>query len=695
MSRRVAFSTFLLLFVLIQVGAQHLLAQPAPDSARIRLRTVTFDPLAGEPAIPATRRAVASESSRGAYLVQFRGPVQEVWKAAVQQLGGQLYGYVPDDAFIARLDGATAEQVRALPFVRWVGPYHPAYRLAPELAAASVEAGKIVTVTVQTFPDADLDTLAARVAEWGGTVEGQGANPAAGYVRVALPSDRLNDLTSQDDVLWVEPYFQPVALNDVGGGTIMRANQVRATLGLFGAGQIVAVADTGLDVGTTGAAMSDDFEGRIVQGQALCALSGLRNAWSDLNGHGTHVSGSVLGNGTYSTSHPATHDYTNSFAGVAPEAQLVIQSIDSNGDPSLECIPADIDTSLFTPAYNLGARIHSNSWGGPTGGTQQNPQYGGYTTDSQQADAAMWQHRDLLLLFAAGNSGIDANADGAVDLDSLGSPGTAKNVVTVGASENVRPELPGTWGQSFQGFSAEPIASDLLADNPSGMAAFSSRGPTDDGRIKPDVVAPGTWIISARSHDPNAGTGWRVYNQDYVYMGGTSMATPLTAGAVSLVREWLVRIKNISDPTAALMKAVLLGGAADMSPGQYGNGSKQEVPAARPNNVTGWGRVDLMESLSPPAPRQIWFVDNTTGLATGGTAVYTLTVGTPLAQSAEQAGIGRTARTAGARVTPSPSVLLPAATASPARLLATPALPPEGQPLRSVPAAQPAAPTGP
>jgi len=56
---------------------------------------------------------------------------------------------------------------------------------------------------------------------------------------------------------------------------------------------------------------------------------------------------------------------------------------------------------LFTPPYNDGARIHTNSWGGPTGGTQQNPEYGGYTIYSRQADTMMWQHQDMLILFAA------------------------------------------------------------------------------------------------------------------------------------------------------------------------------------------------------------------------------------------------------------------------------------------------------
>ncbi len=128
-----------------------------------------------------------------------------------------------------------------------------------------------------------------------------------------------------------------------------------------------------------------------------------------------------------------------------------------------------------------------------------------------------------------------------------------------------------------------------------------------------------------RSHHPDAGTGWSEYNADYIIEGGTSMATPLTAGAAALVREWLVRIKKVANPSAALMKSVLINGAADMSPGQYGSGPAQEIPSQRPNNVSGWGRVDPRR-LDPAAPRKIWFTDNTSGLSTGQAATYRVTV---------------------------------------------------------------------
>jgi Subtilase family len=124
-------------------------------------------------------------------------------------------------------------------------------------------------------------------------------------------------------------------------------------------------------------------------------------------------------------------------------------------------------------------------------------QHGGYVQSSQKVDLAAWENKDMLILFAAGNEGADENKNGVVDPDSIGRPGTAKNVLTVGTSEDEHPTFPAAWTTGY-GYAA-PIVNTLRADNRNGMAAFSSRGPTDDGRIKPDVVAPGTQVVSVRT----------------------------------------------------------------------------------------------------------------------------------------------------------------------------------------------------
>ena len=615
----------LIMGALILVITQGVSLADSPEDPLIRLQYAQFDPLKAEPDIPEQQQAQFEPNAPGTYLLQFTGPVQDEWKTAVESSGVKLYSYVPDYAFIARMDGTAFQLVEALPFVRWIGPFYPAYRLADSLRPSALSASPAdqpLQLQVQTLPDVDLDALASQVASWDGQVDSRSQSDAGGYLRLSLPQAHLADLAAWDGVLWVEPLLERQLFNDIAGGTILHGNAVRTNLGLYGKGQIVGLADSGLDTGST-STLHVDFSGRILRTYCLARTNPCD--WSDPIAHGTHVAGSILGSGKASGSSPSLHQYAGSFAGVAPEAKLVMQSI-GDMEGKLSGIPVDAG-DLMTTAYADGARIHNDSWGGPSGGTDPNYEYGGYTQDAAQVDQAAWVKKDMLIVISAGNFGVDANKDGLVDPDSLASPGTAKNVITVGASENYRPLITLSYGNAWpSSFQANPIFSDFLANNINGMLALSSRGPTDDGRIKPDLVAPGTWIISDRTHANAEATGWGIYNNDYIYFGGTSMSAPLTSGAAAVAREWLTKLRGFTDPSAALLKAVLINGADDMSPGQYL--SPQEIPSQRPNNVSGWGRLDLTPSLDPLAPTQIWLKDQTAGLKTGGTITYTLSVGT-------------------------------------------------------------------
>jgi subtilisin family serine protease len=367
--------------------------------------------------------------------------------------------------------------------------------------------------------------------------------------------------------------------------------------GFHGQGQVVAVADTGLDSGKV-STISADFVGNLIKGYAI-GLGG--TTWEDTMGHGTHVAGSVAGNGAASD---------GLIKGGAYASNLVMLGLWSDLLDNLA--PGTDFEQIVGTAYPDGARIHTNSWGSPA-----NP--GAYDTMASRVDEYMWKHPDMLVLFAAGNDGKDLNADGRIDENSLGTPATAKNVLTVGASENemavggIQKQLhelrdgEKKWG-------AEPVRSDYISNNGSGMAAFSSRGPTTDGRLKPEIVAPGTNIISTRSHNTKASKLWGEFNADYVYAGGTSMATPLTAGAASVAREYLMKARKISSPSGALVKATLIHTAKDMYPGQYGEGPKQELPTVRPNVHEGYGRVD-MDKVTSLADETI-IVDDVVGVGT-------------------------------------------------------------------------------
>jgi len=190
----------------------------------------------------------------------------------------------------------------------------------------------------------------------------------------------------------------------------------------------------------------------------------------------------------------------------------------------------------------------------------------------------------------------------------------------VGASENllsqggIQREI-GKLRDGDKKWGVEPILSDKLSDNPNGIAAFSSRGPTVDGRLKPEIVAPGTNIVSTRSHHPKATVLWGAYDDEYVYAGGTSMATPLTAGAAVVARQYLVEKVGLNSPSAALLKATLVHSAKDLFPGQYGTGSQQELLKPRPNVHEGYGRVDL-DQLTQLEGRTL-FVDASEGVSAG------------------------------------------------------------------------------
>ncbi len=175
---------------------------------------------------------------------------------------------------------------------------------------------------------------------------------------------------------------------------------------------------------------------------------------------------------------------------------------------------------------------------------------------------------------------------------------------------------------------------DYLSDNEDGMAAFSSRGCQLAARWKPEVVAPGTNVVSCRTQDPNApadllwGTGGLTgaAATNYVFSGGTSMSAPLVTGAAALVREYFQR-QGSANPSAALVKATLVNGAKDISPGQYGTGQYREIPAPpRPNNVEGWGRVDLSSTIFSGNWTDFTYFDNSSGLYTGGARSYPVEV---------------------------------------------------------------------
>jgi uncharacterized repeat protein (TIGR01451 family) len=592
-----------------------------PDSPLyIHLKVGSFDPLQALPDLPDHLSYTPSEAAAaGAYIVQFTGPVMPAWKQAVIEAGGQLGDYLPDYAFLAHLDADAKAQVDALPFVRWVGPYQPAYKLAPDANAEGVRSYRLILARW-------ADPAATRAALTALDVEAR--SYSEGFSAV-LGGAQLEQVARLADVLWIEPYYLQRLHNDVGGGDIMDGATAWGN-GYTGGGVTVAVADSGIDTGNA-STIHQDFSGRVAHISSWpvvyanyfgceTANAGADDGAADENtGHGTHVTGSVAGNGARSS---------GQFKGLGYGATVTFQAVEQYTQWSgafcgllglspgyyLTGIPDDVG-DLLDEAYGWGARIHNNSWGGG--------QAGAYDELSVQFDDFIHQHPDMVVVTSNGNGGEDSDGDGYVDENSVTAPATAKNVISIGASENERSSggYQTTYGSLWSSdYPAPPTSSDHVSNDREHLAAFSSRGPLADGRIKPDVVAPGTNILSVRSSRASY-DGWgSPYDQYYMYMGGTSMASPLTAGAATLVREYYVEGEEHANPSAALVKATLINSAVDI--GGYGN-SSEEAGQPIPNNHEGWGRVDV-GAATTPGERQ--FVDHASGVDTGATEPYTYSV---------------------------------------------------------------------
>jgi hypothetical protein len=207
-------------------------------------------------------------------IVQFVGPVQEAWKERVEKAGGAIFDYLPDFAFIVHMDAAARAAVAALPEVAWIGPFLPAYKLSPDLAGRT----GMLDLIIQTFPDTAVGDLSAQMGAFGAQVADASASDEGGLIRLQIDATRLKTLAEIPSVRWIEPFYERVLFNDVARSNgIMAAETAWANLGLYGQGQVVAVADTGLDTGNT-STLHQDFLGSPT-GSPAPAASSPRMPW--------------------------------------------------------------------------------------------------------------------------------------------------------------------------------------------------------------------------------------------------------------------------------------------------------------------------------------------------------------------------------------------------------------------------------
>ncbi|MCK9488927.1 MAG: S8 family serine peptidase [Xanthomonadales bacterium] len=633
--------TFLLCAVLLAATAQ---AEDRRclisfDAASLDVCTGQVDTVVPELAPLADLHAFADAPVR---LVKFDAPIRAEQRAALEALGGQVLGYAPHYAYLVRMSPGLDETARALPGVLWAGPFLPAFKLDINLARdlASLAKGGFE------------QTIAGRggVERLGIALHPGAGAQISGHALLAVPGLELQAtergaeqrLVMRFDAGQLADSVMAVARNpDVASVSLRWDNEFMNSQadwlhqsgssagpnplpifeqGIFGCGQIVAAADSGLHVahcsfsdadygapvstacnqGSNCPPVTPDFDHRKIG--AHYKWDAASGSPADGHGHGTHVMGSIMGNNPANAvdcEDLTTPGGLTDLDGTAPGAQIISQEMGS-GLQYLNSLGGTIYHAAEI-AFGNGARIHNNSWGSScrnslgicTSGCQVE-----YRQTTRDADRAVWDFPELALFVAAGNSGGLGGDSGCGPGADVGAAGNAKNVFSIGS--NVR----GTSGNN--------------------MSGFSSRGPTSDRRSKPDMTAQGSSIVSAQRN----ACGTRSSS-------GTSMATPTAAGLAALVREYLQRgfhpsgmavaEHGIQAPSGALIKAIMINGAQEIT----GSGTT----GGAPSQSQGWGRVNLGNSLYFQGDsRMLWLHDGKAGLQTNAVDYHLLHVeaGEPL-----------------------------------------------------------------
>jgi serine protease AprX len=522
---------------------------------------------------------------RTVLVVSLLGPLFGHWQDTMAGVDAYPITHIGDDTYT--VTAPNEDDVAGLPFVSAVRRYErdDTIRLlaAPEelLCADPVAA---LDVSSHGYASTSL------IEEW---LTGHGAQILArsqGRLRCLVRRDAglLLALADNQDVALVEE-VQPTEPANDHASKIVGIAACRTTH--RGTGQIVAVADTGIDK------QHPDIAPRLRKAVDLAG----RGTTADPSGHGTHVAASIAGAGL---SDPA-------FTGMAPDCEIHFQAITGlNG----RLMGETLLPVILSDAESAGASIVNLSW------TELNG-YGRYSGTAQTIDEFVRDHPTILVVAAAGNQGTEATPSygqaGHAAKRTVAPPSTAKNCLGIGASRSdiagvSTTIMPQDWRTWFPAeFKNAPIASDLLSGDATCLDARSGRGPSaTDYRIKPDLVAPGTFICSARANVGITSTFWALHsNQNYAYTGGTSMATAIVSGCAAVVRDWVVNDRG-HQPSAALLRALLVNGSATM-PGWDAVQDGREVP----NVHEGFGRVDLAGILPDPSRPGFgsWWVDDWQG----------------------------------------------------------------------------------
>lgn len=549
-----------------------------PIETTINLPGASFDPIKDTPSGSLRLGPGAAAPEKGYYIVQFGGSVTDEWLKSVSDAGVEVLQYVPHQAFFVYADAESIARIADHSRVRWIGRYAAEAKISNVLKS-QLDAARKVTVLergispiattkkgsamfeIGVFARADLDEFTSELT----------ASYAKGFVkasrlqhnyfnvvRVELKLSDIEAVAAMPDVVGIEPII-PTKNEDERSNQIVAGNYLNTTT-ILGPGYNPA-SQFGYDGTNVTVSVVDDGVGIPGDGDfyisTLNAANGpLRGASAGAFGHG-HLNATIIAGSTpYG---PLDSLFYNYGLGVAPRANII--NIPRN---RLGYTGTDEDVyndSVVTPGPNgAGALISNNSWGNGTNGNVYSGTVEG-RFDGYVRDASLDGGIDpITLIFSAGNDGANG----------LTRPKVAKNVISVGNSESLRTDLGGT-----------------SANNIDDLASDSSRGPTADNRIKPDIVAPGTAITGGRSGTDslrgNIGTAHR-------WSTGSSHSAAHVTGMAAVFANYWYSTNFGFRPSPALIKAALINSARDM------NG--ENSAAAIPNGNEGWGRPNMKGMLN-------------------------------------------------------------------------------------------------
>lgn len=357
---------------------------------------------------------------------------------------------------------------------------------------------------------------------------------------------------------------------------------------LDGTGQVVGILDTGMDMSScyfndpdvpTPYVSTSQYNTVDSAHRKVVTYMTYKDRTDDGGGHGSHVAGTVAGNST-----KAYGDFVK-YNGMVYNAKIAFFDIgDTSAGEGVIGVPSNLETGGFDLLKPAGAFIITNSWG--SSGVNY------YSTSCKQSDSFMWNTPEALVLYAAGNTGNTNSQDGSVN-----SPAGAKNVLSVGATLNAKDVF-----LAYRTSVPEGVTNEF---GPNYLAYFSSRGPTNDNRIKPDVTAPGWWIVSAGSVSGAEDTN--PLQCTIATLQGTSMSTPTVAGYAAMLRQycregWYPTGAKVSansfSPSGSLLKAMLihsaqkLVGITKVDPSS-GETSFPALAGNFPNSDYGYGRINM------------------------------------------------------------------------------------------------------